>query len=390
MAYTKPAALPETEKSTLQTTDDRTGAGFDKKKFLSSGEPLSARVWSARIEQPGDAEKRLKYHPATDSFTEKDEISLSYARGVPEASGWLEESGTPPCEHLDVIVMGEKKYLPGDREPVRVIGVYKREDGDHKLVAVPLERPEQDLSELPETEREHLKRFMPVDGPGEGWMGRETAEKIIRAFFERKKRKIVLLVQHTEAEHHINGCNGAGYDWHLTENGHKQAQMIGRWLKRWENGEDAFELIASPMNRAWETAEEIQGILHIPCEPDLRLREIDDGEGNGKSREWCHLHRIPAPEGYDPDYRHFPSGESDRDIWNRIYPFYEELMNSDRERVLIVAHGCTMSFLIAMLMGHRFEDIRGCISSGPSGSISKIVIEPDDRRMIRFLNTRIY
>lgn len=64
-------------------------------------------------------------------------------------------------------------------------------------------------------------------------------------------------------------------------------------------------------------------------------------------------------------------------------------MNSDRERILIVAHGCTMSFLIAMLMGHRFEDIRGCISSGPSGSVSKIVIEPDDRRMIRFINTRI-
>ncbi|MBO2516589.1 MAG: hypothetical protein CW338_04815, partial [Clostridiales bacterium] len=110
----------------------------------ASGEQYCCRVWNARIEQPGDVEKRLKYHPATDTFTEKDVVSLSYARGVPEAYGWIEESGTPPREHLDVIVMGDKHYVPGDREQVRIVGVYKRADGDHKLVGVTPDRPEQD------------------------------------------------------------------------------------------------------------------------------------------------------------------------------------------------------------------------------------------------------
>lgn len=39
--------------------------------------------------------------------------------------------------------------------------------------------------------------------------------------------KTIIMVQHTESEHHLNGMIGACYDWALTENGKKQESKIG-------------------------------------------------------------------------------------------------------------------------------------------------------------------
>lgn len=144
-------------------------------------------IYTAKIEQTYAYPKRMKYLPATDSFVEKDCDSLSYVRNVRQPYGWLVESGTPPCEHLDVIVMTDKEYRLGDTEPVRIIGVFLRGDGDHKLVGVPLDREMEDFSQLPDVEREDLRRLYPRADKDEGWFGREAAEKVIRDFFARKR-----------------------------------------------------------------------------------------------------------------------------------------------------------------------------------------------------------
>ena len=34
-----------------------------------------------------------------------------------------------------------------------------------------------------------------------------------------KKRKLIMMVQHTESEHHVNGHIGAWGEWDLTEKG---------------------------------------------------------------------------------------------------------------------------------------------------------------------------
>ena len=91
-------------------------------------------IYTAKIEQTFAYPKRMKYIPNTDSFIEKNCDSLSYVRNVRQPYGWLVESGTPPCDHLDVILMTDKEYCLGDTEQVRIIGVFCRNDGDHKLV----------------------------------------------------------------------------------------------------------------------------------------------------------------------------------------------------------------------------------------------------------------
>ncbi len=110
-------------------------------------------VYTARIEQTPDCPKRMRYYPATDSFREKDMPDVPDALRFPYPTGWLTESGTPPCEHLDVIVLTAAHCVLGACIPVRVIGVFLRRDGDHKLAAVPAEAAVSDLAALPAEQR---------------------------------------------------------------------------------------------------------------------------------------------------------------------------------------------------------------------------------------------
>ena len=346
-------------------------------------------TYTAKIEQTIRYKKRMRYLPATDSFIEKDCESLAYEKGVPYPGGWIKESGTPPCEHLDVVVLTEQPSELGDEIPVRVVGVFCRRDGDHKLAAVPPDRSETDLSELPDTEKESLNRLYSAKFDGEGWFGSDRAEKVIADFFSRRKRKFIILIQHTESEHHVNGHIGAWGDWALTQRGREQAYEIGKWLL-WEDCDRGYQMYVSPLQRAMQTAEEINRTLHITPSVRDELREVNAGEGNGKPRDWYRAHEAPHTAGSDIDYKPFPDAESDRELWARVYPFYRELLGNDAERILVVSHGTTLSFLQSMLMGQSLEDRAAFRCNGNGGSMSKFVIEPSGRAVCHYLNHRIF
>ena len=144
-------------------------------------------VYTVKIEQTYHYPNRMKYISRTDSFVEKPVESLSHQRNVRQPYGWIKESGTPPCDHLDVIVMTDREYELGEEDRVEIIGVFKRNDGDHKLVGVPEDRDIHDISELTEREQGDLRRFYPRADAGEGWFGRGCAEEVVREFFGRKK-----------------------------------------------------------------------------------------------------------------------------------------------------------------------------------------------------------
>ena len=142
-------------------------------------------IYTAKIEQTYDYPNRMKYIAETDSFIEKPYKSLMYERDFPWPYGWIKETGTPPCDHLDVFVMTDRRYELGDEERVRIIGVFRRNDGDHKLVGVTEDREIQDISELTEKEREDLHRLYPREDAGEGWFGYECACGIITEFMNK-------------------------------------------------------------------------------------------------------------------------------------------------------------------------------------------------------------
>ena len=72
--------------------------------------------------------------------------------------------------------MSNKDVELGDELEIKVIGVFKRADFDHKYIVVEVDRTIDDFSELSEEEKEELSRLYPRVGEGEGWFGKIEAE----------------------------------------------------------------------------------------------------------------------------------------------------------------------------------------------------------------------
>lgn len=129
----------------------------------------------------------MEYDPSTDQFYESEFLSLAHARNFPHPYGWIKESGTPPKSHLDVFLLTDEKFDLGDEVAVKIVGCFIRSDGDSKLISVLPNRLENDLSELPETEINDLKRLYPILNEGEGWFGFIQALEIIDTYFKKSK-----------------------------------------------------------------------------------------------------------------------------------------------------------------------------------------------------------
>jgi len=135
------------------------------------------------VEQTIDYQKRMKYHPETNKFVETESDSLGFGKNVPYPYGWLKDHGTPPERHLDILLISDRKYELGQTVSVKVIGVFIRNDGDNKLVAILPERIESDYSQLPEKEKELLLKLYPGKYEGEGWFGLDRAEEVISRMY---------------------------------------------------------------------------------------------------------------------------------------------------------------------------------------------------------------
>jgi len=128
------------------------------------------------VEQTYKYPMRMKYNPEINSFTETKYKSLQYERDFTKPYGWIKESGTPPFPHWDCILMTDKEYDIGDELEIKVIGVFKRADFDHKYVVVEANRNIDDLWGLMESEMDELNKLYPRIGKGEGWFGKDVAD----------------------------------------------------------------------------------------------------------------------------------------------------------------------------------------------------------------------
>ena len=209
--------------------------------------------------------------------------------------------------------------------------------------------------------------------------------------------KQIITVQHTQSIHHTNGMVGSWTDWDLTELGKIQADHIGKKLIQADHiGKKLSDelagkkvvLYSSDLKRAMQTAEEIAKYLGV--EPIFRqeLRERNLGKCCGKSVQWLR-ENIECPENTVDD-RLFSDGESRRDAWNRLKPFYEEVINSKEENIIIVSHGDLLSIWNAMYIGLPVESFYEVDIHGPAGGVSHMIIGDDGKHRVRHINDMSY
>ena len=160
--------------------------------------------------------------------------------------------------------------------------------------------------------------------------------------------KTIFTVQHTQSEHHTNGMVGSWTDWNLTELGRQQADRIAVRLKEELAGKEVV-LYTSDLKRARQTADSVA--KHLQAVPVVRteLRERNLGKCCGKSVQW--LRENLECQEKTIDDRLFSDAESRRDEWNRLKPFFDQVMAEKTENIIIVSHGDLLSVFNSIFLG---------------------------------------
>lgn len=198
--------------------------------------------------------------------------------------------------------------------------------------------------------------------------------------------KTIITIQHTESVHHTNGMVGSWTDWELSPLGLEQAENIGKNLATELSG--GYIMYSSDLLRAKQTAEAVAN--HLGIVPIFRkeLRERNLGECCGKSVQWLR-ENMEKPERTVDD-RLFPSAESRRDEWNRLKPFFDEIISSPDGKIIIVSHGDLLSVFNAMWLGLPIESLEKAEIFGVSGGVSFLFENADGKRFIKKMSDTSY
>ena len=199
--------------------------------------------------------------------------------------------------------------------------------------------------------------------------------------------KTIITIQHTQSIHHTNGMVGSWTDWDLSELGVQQAKRIGERLKIELAGKE-YVMYSSDLKRAQQTAENVGEYLNI--NPILRkeLRERNLGRCCGKSVVW--LRENLEMQERTVDDRLFSDAESRRDEWNRLKPFFDEIMNNEQENIIIVSHGDLLSVFNAMFLGLEVEALNKSELFGLAGGVSFMFENNEGKRFIKRVSDMSY
>ena len=192
--------------------------------------------------------------------------------------------------------------------------------------------------------------------------------------------KTIFTVQHTQSEHHTNGMVGSWTDWNLTELGKQQADLIAARLKQELAGKEVI-LYTSDLKRARQTADSIAAQLQIAPVPRTELRERNLGKCCGKSVQW--LRENLECQEKTIDDRLFSDAESRRDEWNRLKPFFDQVMAEESENIIIVSHGDLLSVFNSMFLGLGVDSLNSCEMFGFAGGVSQMIVMDNGKRMIK-------
>jgi broad specificity phosphatase PhoE len=199
--------------------------------------------------------------------------------------------------------------------------------------------------------------------------------------------KTIITIQHTQSVHHTNGMVGSWTDWELSELGVEQASRIGERLKA-ELSEKKFVMYSSDLLRAKQTAEIVGQYLGLIPILRTELRERNLGKCCGKSVHW--LRENLEMQEKTIDDRLFSDAESRRDEWNRLQPFFDEVMASDDENIIIVSHGDLLSVFNTMFLGLSIETVNTSEMFGLAGGVSYMFENNERKRFIKRMSDMSY
>ena len=190
------------------------------------------------------------------------------------------------------------------------------------------------------------------------------------------------IIRHGETQYNKKGLLAGQTDVKLNENGIKLAEVTAKGLE-----DVKFDLcITSPLDRAVSTAKIILGDRKTPMIYDVRIKEIDFGDFNGKS---CLYGNLGFPREYMDaflktpyTFEGMPGGESIAQLAARTKDFYNDLINTQEYMdltILISLHGCSLRAFMNNIYEDTTDFWHGCVPANCAVSVVEIDAEKNAR-----------
>ncbi|HID62082.1 MAG TPA: histidine phosphatase family protein [Anaerolineae bacterium] len=167
----------------------------------------------------------------------------------------------------------------------------------------------------------------------------------------------LLLVRHGQTDGNLHG-RWQGWDGiPLNPRGEREATLIAQRLAQAE--EAIAALYASPLRRAWQTAEHIGEALNLSPVPHDGLKEINFGRISGITLDEFQK-RFPDLHKRWSDKTNltftFPGGEQRARFFQRVGEAIEEIVeHHPDQKVVVVAHGGTLRACLVHYLPAEFS-----------------------------------
>ena len=165
---------------------------------------------------------------------------------------------------------------------------------------------------------------------------------------EKSMRKDFYIFRHGETDYNKNKrWQGCGIDSPLNENGVKQAQILVEKL----TGKNIQIIYSSGLKRAIKTAEIVAEELGVEVKIITDLHEANLGQTEGMlksevAQKFSEIFSLWYDENVDDWDICFPDGESKRQIFNRMYGVFENLLHTKETVIGIASHGASIRYLL--------------------------------------------
>jgi len=179
----------------------------------------------------------------------------------------------------------------------------------------------------------------------------------------------LILIRHGETLWNKEGRIQGTSDVELSEAGIEQARKLALSLKDFDIG----AIHASPLKRAYKTAEIINSFHQKTIEVHPDLMEMDQGDFEGLSfkelmaREKEFLHRWIA----DPASVKMPRGESLIELQTRAWRSMEKIIEGS-QNALVVAHNFTIAAILCRLRNISLAEFRSTCVDNASKTLIRI------------------
>ncbi len=164
--------------------------------------------------------------------------------------------------------------------------------------------------------------------------------------------KYLWLVRHGESQGNLERRVQGWADYPLTDLGRRQAVHLAERLAR---ERPIHELVASPLQRAAETAQIISQALNLPARFDARLKEYNFGPLNGLTPDdiVTHFPSVQAAWEVNRVWEPLAGEEGDPTFVGRVREVMDEIVAGMEEgsSVAVVAHGGSLDACLRSWLG---------------------------------------